>query len=688
MKTRHQEGHFKIALLHNFGLWKQGDTIALKSQKGKAILAYLALSGAARETRDRISDLLWSEVGIEKARTSLRQVIHSLKNTLGSPKRAFFHATRSEISIDLEHFDVDILTILHKLDRNEIDDQLLASKRIAESLLVGFDDLDPEFRVWLAIQRQTLHDQIMVKLETIMDVPKLRPSELKKTCQALLNLDPTHEGSCLQLMRIYANEGDIASALRVYKSLWNILDEEYGMEPSPTVQELAATLKLGGLSDEPVAIDENIAPSDTSSDLQQVIASFANKPFVTARERTQKLLIAVEPFEAVGAPSEESYILQGFRHELIACLIRFRDWTVIDLKTAHTANTFAVPGLSQYTISTSVYAHNGTLTLVLTLLENATGIYIWSDRFELGLNTWFLVQNAIVRRMALALNANLSAERLIRASEQPDVSLEIYDRWLRAEALLGSFKGENHQQAAVILRSIIETTPGFPDAYFSLVVIENTRHLVNPGVIRSLTQLQKGLTLAKTAVQLDPLDSHGHLCLAWSLAMTGQYEQAAYSYAYACNLNENDPWTLISSAHGLASCGQPEQALELAEQSAALDLQPSPAHWGYQSIIRFLGGDYQASVAAAERAQNAPLTVSAWQTAALYHLNRHDEAAAQAESLVDLIRSRWTAPDKPDTLAITRWLLQCTPLKRSEDWYRLQSGLQGAGLPVPEQPEF
>ena len=77
MKTKHTKGHFKITLLHNVALWKQDKPVELKSQKGKAILAYLLLSSGARETRDHISDLLWSEAGIGKARTSLRQVIHS-----------------------------------------------------------------------------------------------------------------------------------------------------------------------------------------------------------------------------------------------------------------------------------------------------------------------------------------------------------------------------------------------------------------------------------------------------------------------------------------------------------------------------------------------------------------------------------------------------------------------------------
>ena len=53
-----------------------------------------------------------------------------------------------------------------------------------------------------------------------------------------------------------------------------------------------------------------------------------------------------------------------------------------------------------------------------------------------------------------------------------------------------------------------------------------------------------------------------------------------------------------------------------------------------------------------------------------------------------LIRANWAASSEPTPLEITRWLLQCFPMRRQEDWYRLQTGLKGAGLPVPESPEY
>src|SRR6478736_4492113 len=43
-------------------------------------------------------------------------------------------------------------------------------------------------------------------------------------------------------------------ALRVYKTLWNILDEEYGMEPSVKTQQLIADIKNGQFESEVLSI--------------------------------------------------------------------------------------------------------------------------------------------------------------------------------------------------------------------------------------------------------------------------------------------------------------------------------------------------------------------------------------------------------------------------------------------------
>ena len=76
--------------------------------------------------------------------------------------------------------------------------------------------------------------------------------------------------------------------------------------------------------------------------------------------------------------------------------------------------------------------------------------------------------------------------------------------------------------------------------------------------------LKATVELAKMAVQLDPVDSRAHLCCGWSYAMALREAEAAPHMELACELNDNDPWTLLSSAHYSAFCGSIEQAQQRA----------------------------------------------------------------------------------------------------------------------------
>src|SRR6202011_1444659 len=76
---------------------------------------------------------------------------------------------------------------------------------------------------------------------------------------AIVNLDPTHEEACCYLMRMHAERGDVVGALRIYKALWDLLDRDYGMEPSPATEELVAKIKLG-------AFEQPLAKTDVKVD--------------------------------------------------------------------------------------------------------------------------------------------------------------------------------------------------------------------------------------------------------------------------------------------------------------------------------------------------------------------------------------------------------------------------------------
>ncbi len=96
--------------------------------------------------------------------------------------------------------------------------------------------------------------------------------------------------------------------------------------------------------------------------------------------------------------------------------------------------------------------------------------------------------------------------------------------------------------------------------------MNNIEHLVHPGLSRDLEKARTTLELAKTAVQLDPVDLRAHLCCGWSYMMALREAEAAPHMQLACELNDNDPWTLLSGAH---------YSVPSAARSSRLGLVPS-----------------------------------------------------------------------------------------------------------------
>jgi tetratricopeptide (TPR) repeat protein len=163
--------------------------------------------------------------------------------------------------------------------------------------------------------------------------------------------------------------------------------------------------------------------------------------------------------------------------------------------------------------------------------------------------------------------------------------------------------------------------------------------------------------------------------------MAKQYEQALIFISLAYELNENDPWTLVSSAGCFAVCGEYDRANEIAQHALNLPLAPSPLQWAYHVSIRFMAGDYAGAVEAANAAGDLSY-VPAYKASALYHLGDRAGAAAELRRFIEITRKRWVGTDPPTDANIIRWLLTMVPIRRQEDWERVRDGLAGAGAPV------
>ncbi|WP_028351058.1 BTAD domain-containing putative transcriptional regulator [Bradyrhizobium murdochi] len=672
-----------VSLVGRLGVRFNGRPIELRTRKAGAVLSYLALSEAKQESRERLVGLLWSRSDEEKARASLRQVVRELRSMLEEAGYDGFIAERLMIGLDVERIEVDIESVIHLAEGGRIHPLLLDTPQLDGRLLEGMDDLDPSFRVWVLAKRQTIHERLMRSLDEGLTSASVPADAKKRIAAAIVNLDPTHEFACRYLMRAHAEEGDTAGALRIYKALWDLLDRDYAMEPSSATEELVANIKLGILERAPADRAASAANDEFAIRMVRGTTPQPVIPITPAVNPPAKTRLVLRPFAMHGVDEDHAHLVQGFSQHLAACLVRFREWSVVDRPPA--AVVLPAPDAApQYCIETTAYQAGAEINIVMVLRDDTTGIYVWSESFRLGLGNWFETQQRIIRRIATALNVQLSTERLMRLAGEPDVSLELHDRWLRGQNLMSKFDPESWRRAVAIFRDGIRDNPGFSPCYSSLVQMNNIEHLVHPGIFRDLDKAKATLELAKTAVQLDPVDSRAHLCCGWSYVMAFREAEAAPHMALACELNDNDPWTLLSSAHYHAFCGSIEEARVRADQSLALSPAPSYLEWAYHCTIRFLYGDYAGSIEACDRANAVGRTLPAWRTAALLYLGEVERARDEAQRFVNGLRSFWVGPSVPTDEAVVRWVMQAHPISVRERRETLRRGLRGAGLPVED----
>jgi DNA-binding SARP family transcriptional activator/TolB-like protein len=680
-----------ISLFGGAALTFGGREIPLRNRKACAMLAYLALTERGEEQRERLAGLFWSESPEANARATLRQAVHETREVMLAAGCGALLSGRATIGLQPGSFIVDVETVLRAVAAGEVPEPLLRQQQAADSLLAGFEDLDPAFHGWLTARRQTLHDRMIRDLEQGYRDLALPRRQRRRLAGAALLLDPTHEEACRVVMRCAAEDGEIGAALHAYDELYRLLGDEYDMEPSAPTLDLVAEIKQGKFDG--FVAREASAPSVPDEVAQILIDQRPSPPpSRPPAPAPSKPVLVIAPFDIHSVAPNRVHLVEGFRLELIACLVRFREWYVTDSELGATNTPAGAPVSTRYRVTTTTYQAGSAISAVMVLQDQTSGVVIWSERFEVRLDKWAATQQRVVRRLASTLSIELSTERLTRLAATPEASLEAHDVWLRAQLLILRFTPENWNGAAQMLAKAIEQAPTFSPLYSSLVQMNNTFHIAHPGVFRAAHKEERTLGLAQQAVRLDPRDSRAELSLGWALAMNKRYAQAETHMEIACELNPYDAWSLTAAGMFHAFIGNRSRAEDLSAQAMELTLSPNLAQWTYLATTRYLCGDDEGLLVASAHAHaltpepypwrtQALSNLFAWRAAALCNLGRQKEAREEATRFLDLTRANWFGPSPATDEMIGRWLLHIYPISDPEVWRRLHAGVTAAGIP-------
>jgi adenylate cyclase len=306
------------------------------------------------------------------------------------------------------------------------------------------------------------------------------------------------------------------------------------------------------------------------------------------------------------------------------------------------------------------------------LIEAGNGGHLWAERFDRDLTDIFSTQDEVVEKIVGALAVTLTRGEQQRLHRRGTDSVEAYETWLRARALLTRGTRESVAQAQTLYRRAIEIDGNFaaPHAGLSLAAISTYSSGWAPDPAQALDEAE---TWARRALELNDQDPVSHMALGNVLLWRRNHEAALAECRRMIELDPN-----FAQGHGatgmvLTYAGQPAEALEPIATAMRLDPHHAPIVLHFLAQANFSLGQYEiaAQLLRDRIARNPSTDSSRMLLAACYgHLGRLDDARAIWAEVLEI---------NPDfSLAQRERVL---PYKNAADFERIVEGLAKASLP-------
>lgn len=287
--------YLSIRLLGGFQVDLNGvPVIDFKSDKVRALLAYLAVESGQPHLRDSLAWLLWPNSPNKVARTNLRSTLANLRKVVSDPNASPPHLLITRESIQFNNSSdhtLDVSEFMSATGVTEIDaNQLEHLEKIVTlyrgSFLNGFSIGDSApFEEWVAIKREQIDRQVMVILNSLAAYHE-QQGEYEKAqtrAQQMVEIEPWIEEAHQQLMRVLALGGQRSAALAQYEVCRRVLAKELDVEPSKETTALYEAIreeKLDAVS---------ILPSLKTTGIQISPASAQRDIFVGRETELEKL---------------------------------------------------------------------------------------------------------------------------------------------------------------------------------------------------------------------------------------------------------------------------------------------------------------------------------------------------------------------------------------------------------------
>jgi len=258
--------HLSLSLLGPFQVTLDGQPVTgFKSNKVRALLAYLAVEADRPHRREVLAGLLWPEWPDREALSNLRYALSNLRRVIGdrTAEPPFLLITRdtlqfntaSDHSLDVADFERQIADGQQQIaDQKDLQSAIRnlqsAIHLYRGSFLEGFSVSDSAaFEEWALFTREQIGRQVSSALHRLAATYEQRGQyeHAQSYAWRQVELEPWDEAAHQQLMRTLALSGQRSAALAQYETCRRLLAEELGVEPAEETTKLYEQIRDGEL---------------------------------------------------------------------------------------------------------------------------------------------------------------------------------------------------------------------------------------------------------------------------------------------------------------------------------------------------------------------------------------------------------------------------------------------------------
>ncbi len=245
--------------LHSLGAFEailDGKPITgFKTEKARALLAYLAVERERAHRRQSLVGLLWPDYPESSACANLRQVLTNLRQVLKDDDNQIPYLLVEGETIQLNPESdcwLDVAEFERLAAGADTTDLVSAIALYRGSFLDGFSLKDsPEFDNWTSVLREHHQGMASAALGRLAEGYEQRQNYEKALGYARkrLEMEPWQEQAHRQLMHLLALKGQRPEALAQYEACRKALRGELGVEPSAETLQLYERIRDSQLSE-------------------------------------------------------------------------------------------------------------------------------------------------------------------------------------------------------------------------------------------------------------------------------------------------------------------------------------------------------------------------------------------------------------------------------------------------------